>query len=236
MASGTIDLAKREHAIRTMFAGVAPRYDLLNHLLSGGLDLLWRRRAAGALNLPAGSLVLDVCCGTGDQALALARRGYRVAAADFCLPMLALARGKYGDRNRPPAGLAGNALGLPFASGAFAGVTAAFGLRNVERLEEALAELARVLEPGGRAALLEFAVPESRLLRAPYLFYFRRILPRLGRLVSADGDAYSYLPASVMEFPQRDEFTRLMTEAGFEDAGWRDLAGGAVCLYLGRRG
>ncbi len=229
-------LEKSERAIRSMFAGVAPRYDLLNHLLSGFQDVLWRRRAARALELPEGAGVLDVCCGTGDQALALARRGYRVTAADFCLPMLSLARGKYARRpGASPAGLAGDALRLPFGGRRFDGVTVAFGLRNVAALEAALAELARVLRPGGVAAILEFALPRSSILRRPYLFYFRHLLPRIGALVSDDGNAYSYLPASVLEFPQRGQFVDLMGAAGFATAKWRDLAGGTVCLYDGQR-
>ncbi len=236
MPDPAADLEKSEATIRSMFAGVAPRYDLLNHLLSGFQDVLWRRRAARALELPAGADVLDVCCGTGDQALALARRGYRVTAADFCLPMLSRARGKYARRRGDvPAGLAGDALRLPFGDHLFDGVTVAFGLRNVADLAAALSELARVLRPGGSAALLEFALPRSALVRGPYLFYFRHLLPRIGALVSDNGNAYSYLPASVMEFPQRRGFTDLMLAAGFETGEWRDLAGGTVCLYTGRR-
>ncbi|MFQ5350344.1 MAG: ubiquinone/menaquinone biosynthesis methyltransferase [Thermoanaerobaculia bacterium] len=227
---------KSEATIRSMFAGVASRYDLLNHLLSGFQDVLWRRTAARALELPEGSEVLDVCCGTGDQALALTRHGYRVTAADFCLPMLTRAQDKYARRRGGvPAGLAGDALRLPFVDHRFDGLTAAFGLRNVADLEAALGELSRVLRPGGVAAILEFALPRSALLRGPYLFYFRHMLPRIGALVSADGDAYSYLPASVVEFPQRRGFTDLLLSAGFASAESRDLSGGTVCLYLGRR-
>jgi demethylmenaquinone methyltransferase/2-methoxy-6-polyprenyl-1,4-benzoquinol methylase len=233
-------LDKSGTAIRDMFAGVAPRYDLLNHLLSASLDVVWRRRAAAALGLPAGARVLDLCCGTGDQALALGRRGLRVAAADFCVPMLALARRKFerreprGDTRSGPAPLAADALALPFPPAGFDGATVAFGLRNVADLDRALAELAATLRPGGRLAVLEFAIPRPRLLRALYLFYFRRLLPRIGRLLSPRGAAYSYLPSSVLEFPQRAEFLAHMAAAGFEDLSWSDLAGGAVCLYRGR--
>ncbi|HVF58739.1 MAG TPA: ubiquinone/menaquinone biosynthesis methyltransferase [Thermoanaerobaculia bacterium] len=226
-------------AIRDMFAGVAPRYDLLNHLLSGSLDLVWRRRAAAALGLPAGSRVLDLCAGTGDQALALRRRGLRVVAADFCVPMLALARPKFErsgkEDGRRPVPLAADALALPFPAGHFDGATVAFGLRNVADLDGGLQELSRAVRPGGRVAILEFALPRARALRALYLFYFRRLLPRIGRLLSPRGSAYSYLPSSVLEFPQRDDFLDRLRAAGFVELAWRDLAGGTVCLYLGKR-
>lgn len=230
------DVDRSGVAIQEMFAAVAPRYDLLNHLLSAGLDLVWRRRAAAALSLEPGSRALDLCCGTGDQAVVLQRQGARVVAADFCLPMLSLAESKYTYLNGSrPHGLAGDALAVPIASGSITGVTAAFGLRNVADLDSALAETVRVLEPGGRAALLEFALPRNPLLKGPYLFYFRRILPLVGRLVSPQGSAYTYLPASVESFPQRQEFVTRMLDAGFDTAAWKDLTGGIVCLYTGAK-
>jgi demethylmenaquinone methyltransferase / 2-methoxy-6-polyprenyl-1,4-benzoquinol methylase len=235
-AAATLDKSGR--AIRDMFAGVAPRYDLLNHLLSARLDVVWRRRAAAALDLariPPGAPVLDLCCGTGDQATALGRRGARVAAADFCVPMLALARRKFRRAAAPrPAALAADALALPFPARRFAAATVAFGLRNVADLDAALAQLAAVLAPGGRLVVLEFAVPRARPLRALYLFYFLRLLPWIGRLVSARGAAYSYLPSSVLEFPQRRDFLDRMAAAGFADRSWRDLSAGIVCLYSGK--
>ena len=219
-----------------MFAQVAPRYDLCNHLLSGFLDLHWRRVSARSLRPLEGKRVLDLCCGTGDQAVALQRQGARVVAADFCIPMLSRAEGKY-DRlsSRRPAGLAGDTLELPFEGGGFDAATVSFGLRNVADLDAALVEIRRVLAPGGRVAFLEFAVPRWQPLRALYLLYFRSILPRLGRWFSSDPDAYTYLPESVMEFPQRDGFCRRMEDSGYRDAGWRQLALGIVCLYTGRK-
>lgn len=215
-----------------MFDQVAPRYDLLNHLLSVSLDRVWRRRAARAVPDAGSAPVLDLCCGTGDQALALADTKSRVVAADFSIAMLALARSKYAERNgHAPNGLAADALDLPFPSGSFAAVTVSFGLRNVARLDAALGEIRRVLRPDGRLIVLEFAIPRARLLRSGYLFYFRRILPWIGgRISSADG-AYQYLPDSVLDFPQRDAMSRQMIAAGFANARWRDLAGGVVCLY-----
>src|SRR6185503_7090433 len=237
-------LDKRPEAIRGMFARVAPVYDLLNHLLSGSLDHVWRRKAARAIDVGAAP-ALDLCCGTGDQALALQRRGARVAAADFCLPMVALARRKFARRGRRqptaaagapmPAPLVADALTLPFPTARFAAATVSFGLRNVVDLDAAIAELARVTKPGGQLAVLEFAVPRLRPLRALYLFYFQRLLPRIGKLISHDGGAYSYLPASVLAFPQRQALADHFRAAGFDEARWEDLAGGIVCLYTARR-
>ena len=264
-AGGGLD--KSGGAIRDMFAQVARRYDLLNHLLSAGLDLLWRRRSAAvaALGLPPGALVLDLCSGTGDQAVALRRHGLRVAAADFCLPMLALSRRKFRRRfpdaaggasgaaraagaargvagaaragaARRPAPLAADALALPFPPGRFAAATVAFGLRNVADLDQALRQLAVALAPGGRLVVLEFAVPSLAPLRALYLFYFRRLLPLVGRLISDSSSAYDYLPSSVLGFPQRQAFLDRMGAAGFAELAWRDQAAGIVCLYSGTVG
>jgi len=228
-------LDKSGKTIRDMFAGVAPRYDLLNHLLSASLDVVWRRRSAAVLDLPAGAEVLDLCCGTGDQATALRRRGARVAAADFCVPMLAIARRKFAKIAAPrPGALAADALALPFPAGRFAAATVSFGLRNVADLDAALGQLAHVLRPGGQLAVLEFAVPVFPPLRGLYLFYFRRLLPWIGRLISDRGSAYTYLPSSVLAFPQRREFLDRMATAGFADLAWEDLSGGIVCLYTGK--
>jgi demethylmenaquinone methyltransferase/2-methoxy-6-polyprenyl-1,4-benzoquinol methylase len=231
----TTALDKSGRAIRDMFAGVAPRYDLLNHLLSASLDVVWRRKAAAALGVPPGAEVLDLCCGTGDQATALGRRGARVAAADFCVPMLALARRKFARGPAPrPAALAADALALPFPGRRFQGATVSFGLRNVADLDATLRQIAEVLRPGGRLVVLEFAVPAVQPLKGLYLLYFRKLLPWIGRLVSHRGSAYTYLPESVLEFPQRQDFLARMAAAGFTGLSWRDLSGGIVCLYSGR--
>lgn len=220
-----------------MFGRVAPRYDLLNHLLSGSLDRLWRRRLARSLDLPAGSRVLDLCSGTGDQAVALSRQGYRVAAGDFCLPMLALSRPKFGASPGAPAPtpLQADALVLPFGDGRFDGATVSFGLRNVADLDRAFAELGRVVRPGGALGVLEFTVPAWQPLRALYLFYFRWILPGIGRILSGDASAYAYLPESVLRFPQREAFLARAEAAGFERGRFRSLSGGILALYLLRR-
>jgi demethylmenaquinone methyltransferase/2-methoxy-6-polyprenyl-1,4-benzoquinol methylase len=238
-------LDKRASTIRDMFAGVAPRYDLLNRLISAFLDEGWRRRAAAALSSDRGTdqapappgPILDLCCGTGDQSRAIyrwARDRRKVAAADFTLPMLALARSKLsGLGPGAPAPMAADALELPFPGGAFAGAVVSFGLRNVSDLDRALAELARALAPGGRLVVLEAAVPRNRLVRPFHQLYCRYLLPGLGTLLSPRGSAYRYLPASVTDFPSREAFLARMAAAGFTDLSFQDLSMGAVCLYVG---
>jgi demethylmenaquinone methyltransferase/2-methoxy-6-polyprenyl-1,4-benzoquinol methylase len=229
------EIDKNARSIRTMFAEAAPRYDLLNRLLSASLDDSWRARCAAALETHDSSRVLDLCCGTGDQAITIQRRmtDSTVVASDFCLPMLALARRKFRPSPRSPHSLAGDALSLPFPSGLFDAVTVSFGLRNVADLEAALVEILRVLRPGGRALFLEFALPTSPWLKVPYGLYLRGVLPLVGALVSPRPAAYRYLPRSVAEFPQRSEFVAQMVAVGFDETVWEDLTGGIVCLYTG---
>lgn len=218
-----------------MFARVARRYDLLNHLLSGSLDRVWRRRLARSLALQPGSRALDLCAGTGDQAEALRAPGVEIVAADFCLPMLALALPKFARGGTPsPEPVQADALRLPFPDRHFDAASVSFGLRNVADLDGSLRELARTLKPGGELAVLEFAIPVRQPLRGLYLFYFRRLLPAIGRLVSRDRSAYSYLPESVLGFPQRDGFVARMAAAGFRDGRFEALSGGILCLYRGR--
>ncbi len=226
--------------IRAMFGRVARRYDLLNHLLSASLDRVWRRKLARSLPLPPGTRVLDLCCGTGDQALALRRPGVEIVAADFCLPMLALAAPKFRAAARSsavpePSTLNADALSLPFPDASFDAATVSFGLRNVADLDRALAELARVLRPGGELGVLEFTVPVWQPLRGIYLFYFQHLLPKVGSLLSNDPTAYTYLPSSVLDFPQREEFAARMAAAGFEAASSKSLSGGILALYRGRK-
>lgn len=222
--------------IRAMFGRVARRYDLLNHLLSASLDRSWRRKLARALVLPPGSRVLDLCCGTGDQAQALRRPGVEIVAADFCLPMLALAAPKFrGGEGPRPAILNADALALPFPDSSFDAATVSFGLRNVADLDRALQELARVLRPGGELGVLEFTAPTWKPLRTLYLFYFEHLLPKVGSLLSHDPTAYTYLPSSVLGFPQRQAFTARLETTGFEAATSTSLSGGILALYRGRK-
>ena len=223
-----------------MFARIAGRYDLLNHLLSGNTDRRWRRLVARELSdsLKEGARVLDVACGTGDLALALAARGRaEVVGLDFCRPMLEIAARK-SDGARGLRGVAyveGDALSLPFADGTFDAATIAFGLRNLSSVERGLRELRRVLRPGGRLVVLEFSRPVVPGFRALFQFYFAHVLPRVGGFLSGSRGAYEYLPDSVSRFPDQRRLAALMRAAGFERVGYRNLTGGVAALHTGTR-
>lgn len=213
-----------------MFASVARRYDRANHVLSLGIDHLWRRAAVKLAGVGTGSRVLDVCSGTGDLALALARTGAEVVGTDFCPEMIAGAPAKASREARPSWAVA-DAMHLPFPPESFDAVTVAFGIRNVADPVAAMRDMARVTRPGGRLVVLEFARPRLPLLRSAYLFYFRRVLPRLGGWITGQRAAYEYLPASVLEFPEREDFLQLMRRAGLESPRCRILTGGIAALY-----
>jgi demethylmenaquinone methyltransferase/2-methoxy-6-polyprenyl-1,4-benzoquinol methylase len=220
--------------IQRMFAEVAPGYDRANRALSLGIDVWWRRCTVRTVGVVAGERGLDVCAGTGDLSLALQRAGARVVGADFCAPMLVRAVAKAARREPPPRFVAADALALPFPDGAFDFTTVAFGIRNVADPVAALREMRRVVRPGGRVVVLEFARPRVPLLGAAYRFYFRRVLPRLGALVAgARNGAYRYLHDSVMAFPEREQFAALMREAGLEAPRTRLLTGGIAAVYRG---
>lgn len=231
---------RAEHArrVRAMFAGIAGRYDLLNHLLSGNVDKRWRRLVARELegSLTPGARVLDVACGTGDLSLELAGAGEaEIVGLDFCRPMLEIARRKASGRARPIPFVEGDALRLPFACESFDAVTIAFGLRNLAGVAEGLTELRRVLKAGGRLAVLEFSSPVVPGFRAAFNFYFTRVLPRVGGLVSGSRGAYEYLPDSVSKFPDQKRLAGMMREAGFDEVGYRNLTGGIAALHTGKR-
>jgi demethylmenaquinone methyltransferase/2-methoxy-6-polyprenyl-1,4-benzoquinol methylase len=212
-----------------MFDAISPRYDLLNHLLSLNIDLLWRRRAAEACANPARAL--DVCCGTGDMAIQLRRRWNRsVVGADFAHRMLALARRK--DPSIP--WLQGDTTSLPFPNDSFDAVTVAFGIRNVTDPLAAIREMARVTRPGGRVVILEFTLPPNRLLRPLYLLYFTRILPLIGTLVSRTRtNAYSYLPDSVRNWHPPHDLARIMEGGGLVGVRWEWLTLGIAAIHAG---
>lgn len=229
---------EKAEVVRRMFGAIAPRYDLLNHLLSLNIDRSWRRRAVDRLleGAPADGRFLDACCGTFDLALELeGRREFSgfIAATDFALPMLEHGRAKLGPDTA--AGCA-DAMRLPFPDATFDGALIGFGLRNLVDLEAGLGELARVIRPGGRLAILEFTVPRWQPFRGLYLFYFLRVLPLVGRLISRHDNAYAYLPASVLEFPEPAELADRMRAAGFEDVDWESLTAGIVAVHVGRAG
>lgn len=222
-----------------MFATIAARYDLLNHLLSGNIDKRWRRLVAEALSeilAKSDARVLDVACGTGDLSLTLFEGGEaRIVGLDFCRPMLDIAVSKVSRSGFSLPFVEGDALDLPFADYSFEAATIAFGLRNLTSVEAGFKELLRVLKPGGRVAVLEFSKPDIALLRSIFKIYFTKLLPLLGGLISGSKSAYQYLPDSVSHFPNQRELSSLMAETGFEEVTFRNLTGGIVALHLGRR-
>lgn len=229
-------LNKSRETISSMFDSIAPVYDRLNHLLSFGIDRSWRRRLVRAVSsfcaLRGGEVkVLDMACGTGDVSIALRRKGLDVVGADISENMLALARKKapeidfrYGDASE-----------LPFADRSFDAVTIAFGIRNFDKRAQCIRELHRVLKDGGMLAIAEFSIPRNRLWRGIYTLYFKNILPAVGRLVSKQAYAYSYLPESSFDFPAPEKFRAELSEGGFRAVTAMSMTGGVSYLYIGRK-
>ncbi len=213
-------------AVRGMFDGIAPVYDVMNRVMTAGLDQRWRRLAVSQVVWP-GDRVLDACCGTGDLAVAAEQRGGRVVGLDFSERMLDRARSKSGAIEW----VRGDALDLPFAEGEFDAATVGFGVRNLEDLEGGLRELCRVLRPGGKVAVLEITRPNGAL-RPFFRLWFDLLVPAAG-MVLPGGKAYTYLPASVRRFPGAEDLSRLMEHAGFADVRYRLLGGGIVALHTG---
>jgi demethylmenaquinone methyltransferase / 2-methoxy-6-polyprenyl-1,4-benzoquinol methylase len=234
---------EREVAARVqqMFAQITPRYDLLNHLLSFSLDRVWRQRTANRFEhilRRSEACVLDLCCGTGDLAFALARKGGQdgpsIVGADFVEPMLTRAKEKASAVLRRIAFSAADALQLPFPDASFDLVTSAFGFRNLANYETGMREIARVLKPGGEVGILEFSEPGAGPLAGLFRFYFRHILPRIGAAVSGNGEAYSYLPASVGKFPSAAELAALIEGCGFTEVKSEAWNVGTVLLHRAR--
>lgn len=226
-------------AVRDMFSSIAPRYDLLNHVLSMNVDRLWWNRTArtftAVLRRPD-ARVLDLCCGTGDMTFALYRRArgnsLALTGADFSHAMLVRAREKSGDKGIQ--WIEADALQLPFASQDFDLVTAAFGFRNLANYNRGLAEIYRVLAPGGEIGLLDFGEPKG-IIGALYHFYFRHILPAIGTVVSGVSGPYKYLPASVQRFPSPEQMLQRMREAGYREVSWTPYTFGIAGLYRGKK-
>lgn len=236
-AAGASAATKRTY-VQRIFSEIAPRYDLLNRLLSLGIDRRWRRvalRRLGWDRAPAGTY-LDLCAGTLDVGATLVRTagfGGRVVGADFAEPMLRAGNGKAPAEVLAP--VVADALQLPIRDEAFDGAIVAFGIRNVADLGAGLREVRRVLRPGARFVILEFSTPRVPLVKAAYLFYFHHILPRIGRMISGHKTAYTYLPRSVANFPETGVLAQAMTDAGFRDVRWETLTFGIAAVHVGTK-
>lgn len=236
------ETAEKAARVRRMFDRMAPRYDLFNDVLSAGVHRRWRADAVDLLAPERGARYLDLCAGTLDLARAVRARapGAWVVGADFSLPMLERGRTKPAPENLGPRGsgiqpVAADALRLPFADAAFRGLVIGFGLRNLADPRAGLAEMARVLEPGGRLVVLEFTTPPGRVFRTLYHAYFHHVLPRAGAWISGEPAAARYLPDSVARFPRAAELAGIVAGSGFTDVRWRYLTRGIAALHTGLR-
>ena len=243
-----MNVDKSQHRIRKMFGEISGRYDFLNHLLSGGTDFYWRWRTVRAVPLNGNDPILDVCCGTGDLAIAYWKKGGRripVVGTDFTHEMLELANkktAKYATAStvektdRTISFLEADTQQLPFTNDRFQIVSVGFGLRNVTDTERGLREMVRVCKPGGFVVVLEFSMPGNRILRGMYRWYFKHILPRIGQLFARNREsAYNYLPQSVSEFPQDEKLAEIMRHCGLKPVRWKSLTFGVATLYWGEK-
>jgi demethylmenaquinone methyltransferase/2-methoxy-6-polyprenyl-1,4-benzoquinol methylase len=227
--------------VREMFGRIAPRYDLLNHLLSLDIDKFWRWRVArrfSALLRDPNARVLDLCCGTGDLAFAFrkeAPRGTEIIGSDFVPEMLVRARAKGAATGATVEFIEADALYLPFPDASFDLVSCAFGFRNLANYERGIQEISRVLKPGGAVGILEFAEPPGKVFGAMYRFYFRRVLPLLGGMISGNASAYTYLPNSVSAFPSPESLKLQFERAGFVEVQFERWTGGIVTLHTGKK-
>ncbi len=243
---GTTDAASAARAVREMFTSIAPRYDLLNHVLSMNIDRLWWRRTArsfAAILAQPEARVLDLCCGTGDMTFALRKQAGKNAArlvgADFSHAMLERAYAKSQNRfsnqvDTAPCWIEADALNLPFPNRHFNLVTSAFGFRNLADYDAGLREIVRVLAPGGECGILDFSEPEGAIGHL-YRFYFKQVLPRIGTMISGVRGPYAYLPNSVERFPEPEEMLARMRRAGFREATWTPYTFGIAGLYRGKK-
>ena len=233
----TVNEVQHARAVREMFSGIASRYDLLNHVLSINIDKSWRRlvrkKLADVLDR-SDATVLDVACGTGDLSIELKRgANANVIGSDFCRPMLSLAGRKTNELALNITFVEGDALDLPFADARFDALTIAFGLRNLASFADGLKELRRVLKPGGKLVILEFSSPVIPGFRGLFRFYFTRVLPRIGGMVSGSRGAYEYLPDSVSRFPDQKALAKMMSQTGFAEVAFSNLTGGIAAIHSG---
>ena len=230
------DQGSKRDQVERMFDAISPKYDLLNRICSFGIDQRWRRKVIRTLQADGARNVLDVATGTADLAIMAARTGMRVTGVDISAGMLGAGRKKI-ERAALTDSITlvqADSEQLPFATGSFDAAMVAFGVRNFEHLEKGLSEMQRVIAPGGRICVLEFSRPEG-IMGAVFRFYFHRVMPAIGRLVSKDASAYTYLPKSVDAFPDGQDFLRILRGAGFVETSARRLTGGVATLYLARR-
>lgn len=234
---GATDEAQAAKWVQGAFAEVAPKYDLLNHLLSFNVDRSWRKRVVNRLRPileKPGARILDLCCGTGDVLLDLQRAtNAAVIGADFCHPMLVAAKRKIARKHYISALFEGDALQLPLRGDSLDAITIAFGFRNLTNYEGGLRELYRVLKPGGVLAVLEFSHVQGPIMSGLYGLYSRWVLPTVGRLISGSSDAYTYLPASIRKFPQAGELKQQILAAGFREVDYEYLNSGIAALHVG---
>jgi demethylmenaquinone methyltransferase/2-methoxy-6-polyprenyl-1,4-benzoquinol methylase len=234
---GTSDERQAAAWVRSMFAGIAPKYDLLNHLLSFNVDRSWRKRLMQRMRPVldrTDAAVLDLCCGTGDVLLdfaAISRA--RVIGADFCHPMLISAQHKVSQKQSAPLLIEADALQLPLADNSLDAISIAFGFRNLANYNAGLAELHRVLKPGGILAILEFSHPRGLLMKTAYGFYSKAFMPLIGATLSGSWEAYAYLPKSIKEFPRAAQLAQMMADASFEQTSFELLTGGIAALHVG---
>jgi demethylmenaquinone methyltransferase/2-methoxy-6-polyprenyl-1,4-benzoquinol methylase len=228
----------KKDQVATMFNNIAGKYDFLNHFFSLGIDILWRKRAVRILGKKDADMLLDVATGTGDFAIeCLKLNPKKVMGIDISQGMLDVGKEKLKTKklDHKIELLLGDSENLPFEDNTFDGETVAFGVRNFENLEKGLSEMLRVLKPGGKTVVLEFSKPITFPIKQLYFFYFRYIMPTLGKIVSKDNAAYTYLPESVMAFPERKNFLSILEKVGYKNTGYKAVTGGIACIYWGEK-